>query len=93
MNVHVDADQGLMAGNAQHQIGAFGTNPPERAHQLGVTGQRAIVHGGKMARNIVDLFGLGVVWFAYPRFHLAFNDVIGKKILQKNQKRLRRLHE
>lgn len=32
------------------------------------------------------LFGLGVVWFAYPRLHLTFNDAIGKKHLQKNQR-------
>ena len=61
VNMYINTDRWLMAGNAQNQIGAFGTHATERAQQIGITGQRTAVYGGKMACYVMNLLGLGVV--------------------------------
>jgi hypothetical protein len=42
VNVDIDADPGLVAGDTERQVGAFGTDSGERHHHLGVTGKFAI---------------------------------------------------
>ena len=43
MNVYVDADVGLVAGDSQRQVGAFRPDAFEREQRLGLAWQRAFI--------------------------------------------------
>ena len=61
VNVNVHTDAGLLAGDAQHQIGALGTHSGKRSQGIEIAGQLTIVVGNQSVRDRQNLGGFGFV--------------------------------
>ena len=61
MDMDIDPNRWLLTRNAQDQVGAFGTDPAERAQDLGVTRQYPAIGSHNPARNRVYSVALGLM--------------------------------
>src|SRR5689334_15881896 len=61
MHMYVNADAGLIAGDSQHEVGAFRTDAFKRQQRLGLTWQGAFIFLDDASRDQAYLLRLAIV--------------------------------